>query len=78
MEIADTTTELEQVNTPPPEAEPALPIPPARPQHDAANFKAKCQATMMKLYRLFEERGEPMNATCMETTPSLNQRSAGR
>ena len=66
MEAPNATTEPLQTNTPPPDPEPALPIPPAFPQHHAANFKAKRQATMMKLYRLFEERWKPMNATCME------------
>ena len=66
METSDATTEPVRVNTPLPEPEPALPLPPACPQHNAANFKAKRQATIMKLYSLLEERWEPMNATCMK------------
>ncbi len=66
MEASDVTTDPLRVDTPPPEPEAALPLPPARPQHDAANFKAKRQATMIKLYCLFKERWEPMNATCMK------------
>ena len=67
MEAPDATTEPPQGNIPPSDAEPALPIPPACPQHNAANFTSKRQATMMKLYGLFVERWEWMNATCMET-----------
>ena len=64
MEASDATTDPVQVYTPPPE-------------HDAANFKAKRQATMMRLYCLFEERWELMNTTCMENN-SFSQSDVSR